>query len=519
MPDYSDPITSTPSAPEPIPFHPLQESPAPALDLESLMASLPQEPEPEPPQTPPLTADELPQEAKETSKPTPPPPSDIPSNVPTLVSPPHRPKVNRKFIFAGIAAFLIIVLLPLGMFLVNQRQNIGKKAAVGDCWGECHDGQEVEVCCTGSDEEGTCYSWDSHDTGNTCGDGGGDQGGEPTQEPAPPDTLINACDHQDCDTANFSPGHLICIEQWQRPDGSVYEKVGADTGEICGDSDTLLNECIRQDCDTVNFPDPGHLVCIEQWQKPDGSTYEKPGSDTGNACTTRSALQVCQDFGGGETTTCSADPNCGGNGGSCCDKDGTNYCCYGDSQTRRDGACYVGLQNRVVCSGNTITNNTQNTITLNSFSGPGTTCPFSSPDGQQTLGPGESAQASCSQLDAPGFCGVCDDSNCGGGGGQGGETTTAQCTAIFAYDTNWVRLDASALAALTAGATLRLTVTGQTSSGDFDKARFSVNGTMLPETTAKKPNSSEFFTEYIIPQGTTTFNVEAEVHHPTLGWR
>lgn len=54
------------------------------------------------------------------------------------------------------------------------------------------------------------------------------------------DILINNCVRKDCDTVNFSPGHSVCIEIWQRPDGSTYEKPGVDTGETCSSSTNCL---------------------------------------------------------------------------------------------------------------------------------------------------------------------------------------------------------------------------------------------------------------------------------------
>ena len=97
---------------------------------------------------------------------------------------------------------------------------------------------------------------------------------------------------------------------------------------------------------------------------------------------------------------------------------------------------------------------------------------------------------------------------------------TAQCLAIKAYNTSWSLLDTSKLSQLKTGDTVRFAVLGQTSSGNFEKARFRVNSTSwLPETTTKKPNTEEFYVEYTIPSGVTSFNVEAEIYHPTLGWQ
>ena len=136
----------------------------------------------------------------------------------------------------------------------------------------------------------------------------------------------------------------------------------------------------------------------------------------GQVSTPRSSEQVCNIQGGTKTSMCSADPNCGANGGTCCNKDGKNYCCYGDSATRQDGDCYAGGASGVSCSGNSITNNTGSTIKVRHFRGGAEdlTCPISSAGGSDSdLLPGQSINAgSCEQIDASGFCGVCDDSGC-----------------------------------------------------------------------------------------------------------
>ena len=92
----------------------------------------------------------------------------------------------------------------------------------------------------------------------------------------------------------------------------------------------------------------------------------------------------------------------------------------------------------------------------------------------------------------------------------------AQCLNIQAFDTSWVKI--TDLSTLKVGDKVRFTVAGQTSSGSFDRARFIINGTTRPEVTAKRPNTQEFYDEYTIPTGITTFSVNAQLHHTTLGW-
>ncbi|HEX6976937.1 MAG TPA: hypothetical protein VF185_01075 [Patescibacteria group bacterium] len=95
--------------------------------------------------------------------------------------------------------------------------------------------------------------------------------------------------------------------------------------------------------------------------------------------------------------------------------------------------------------------------------------------------------------------------------------STAQCQAVKAYDTNWNLLTTTQLSALKAGDKVRFTVTGTTTSGVFDKARFTINGTLRPEVTTTKPAATqEFYDEYTIPVGVTSFTVTAQIHHAAL---
>lgn len=100
--------------------------------------------------------------------------------------------------------------------------------------------------------------------------------------------------------------------------------------------------------------------------------------------------------------------------------------------------------------------------------------------------------------------------------GDGGPT--AQCLDIKAFDTNWNQLTTDQLKLLKSGDKVRFTVAGQASSGNFDKARFKINGVQRPEVTGKRPATEEYFDEYTIPEGITTFSISAQIHHTTLDW-
>lgn len=95
----------------------------------------------------------------------------------------------------------------------------------------------------------------------------------------------------------------------------------------------------------------------------------------------------------------------------------------------------------------------------------------------------------------------------------GGTTTTAHCGSVKAYNTSWKELTSADLSKLEAGDKVRFAAKGIASSGNFDKARFTINGTVRSEVTQKRSGTDDFYDEYTIPTGVTTFNVKAEVHH------
>jgi len=96
------------------------------------------------------------------------------------------------------------------------------------------------------------------------------------------------------------------------------------------------------------------------------------------------------------------------------------------------------------------------------------------------------------------------------------EQITALCLTIKAYDADWNRLSLSDLSSLQPGDIVRFSVSGDTSSGNFDMARFSVNSIDLGETVKVKPDAEEYYEEFTVPEDTTSFNVEAQLHHSEL---
>ncbi len=96
---------------------------------------------------------------------------------------------------------------------------------------------------------------------------------------------------------------------------------------------------------------------------------------------------------------------------------------------------------------------------------------------------------------------------------------TAQCQNIKAYSPTWALLTNAQLSVLTTGSQVNFCVAGVASAETFDRARLTINGVLQAETTTIRPSSTDFCQLYTIPAGTTTFNVTAQIHHLTLGWK
>jgi len=92
------------------------------------------------------------------------------------------------------------------------------------------------------------------------------------------------------------------------------------------------------------------------------------------------------------------------------------------------------------------------------------------------------------------------------------------CQRIKVYNSSWQEISQEQLNSLHSEDQVYFSVLGEPSSA-IDKARFRINSGEWQETTNRKEDAGEFYISYIIPSGVTNFKVEAEVHHPTLGWR
>lgn len=135
-----------------------------------------------------------------------------------------------------------------------------------------------------------------------------------------------------------------------------------------------------------------------------------------------------------------------------------------------------------------------------------TASPENSPTASPTASPSSSASPTASAIASPTASAI----------GTPITTVSARCSEIKVYDEEWIQLSSEELSQLSSGDIIRLSVIGETDSGSFDKARFTVNGIQRAEVKQQKPGTTEFYDEYVIPEETVDFEVDAEVHHVEL---
>lgn len=95
---------------------------------------------------------------------------------------------------------------------------------------------------------------------------------------------------------------------------------------------------------------------------------------------------------------------------------------------------------------------------------------------------------------------------------------TAQCVNIKAFDEEWNPLTIQDISTFQPGDTIRFSIAGQATEGEFLGARFSINGETRDPVTQLRPNTNEFYDEYILPEDVTSFNVTVELLHSEAGW-
>lgn len=549
--DIPPPPSGTPAAPSPpLPPMPGEEPETPGPEKPKQEPPAPEE-EPEEPgggDGPAVSAEDL----------------EDGTGLPPVITPPQKPKFPVKKLGGLVAVLLLLVSIPVGVFLLSRppgTQDIRELAAgPGDCgasgfagWGEdCDTGRgelvRVVICNDGRHLPNIPLRI-------SCGAGDSRSISEVKQ-----DQLINSCVKRDCDTINFSPGRYVCIEEWRRPDGNTYTKPGGVTADTCSaagsvpppdtSKDIRINECKKEECDRNNF-NPGHLICMEEWRRPDGSTYLKPGRDTGKTCGTEPITNVSTSFSctGSELdctkTNCQgvSQPDCRATGGtvrSC--SDNVVRCCYADGNCfsgqlpagspgggcRNDGGGKVtltGLKNKSVkvlrmdcpnqtsstgaCSENvkeetvTITGDSQS-FTANGGCGGHQVDVVGYCGSYAFNGPCETKAEAAQVVTAP--------------APTGGPTFSSQCLNVKTFKGSTLLTADNFDEEVDPGDTITLTVAGTTNEpGGINKARFRVNGGSWNETTTKN-DAGEFVYNFTVPSA-GTFKFEAMIHNPLLGWR
>lgn len=115
----------------------------------------------------------------------------------------------------------------------------------------------------------------------------------------------------------------------------------------------------------------------------------------------------------------------------------------------------------------------------------------------------------CTPTDVPQYANCKPDDSCE----KEPPDIVAECKNIKAFSTAGVQLDVTALSKLKAGDQVKFCATGETNQNQvpFNAARFTINGTLRPETSTPGNQPNQFCDLFTIPEGVTTFNVTAQV--------
>lgn len=419
----------------------------------------------------------------------PPPPVGVPeaSDLPPIISPPPK-KFGGKKIIATILGLLILVgALGTGVLLVKQQQDIREKAAAGDVCrsigGQCVpdnyscDGADDQIdcppekkCgrgdCTRPDcNSGNCYN-DCICIGNTPSEC---RAACPTPTP-------------NCNTGNC---YNDCICNGNTP-GECHAACPCNTGNCY--NDCICNGNTHTECSAAcrtPTPTPTQCTRVTDPRRVTGDTLTITSADI-NKC-----KAACPD---GKVWV--SKYRCNGiNLPAGCQDNGTVL--TWDAQVGNSfpvGTLTCGsVQIDAGCKNQA---NTYGSVAY-LFKSASVACTSPTPTPRGTSTPTPTRTPTPTPTPTPGL--------------------VPQCLNIKAYDTNWIQLTAEDLNKLKAGDKVLFTVAG-TPANKIDKARFKVNGTQRPEVTQKKSGTDEYYDEYTIPAGVTSFRVNAQLHHVTVGW-
>ncbi len=292
--------------------------------------------------------------------------------------------------------------------------------------------------------------------------------------------------------------------------GSCNTDAGCGAGQICTSGQCVTGSRTNGTCTGT----PGQ-VCISS------ASYCQAGCTAGSGTCTDPANSFCAKI---TSTTgaplCTAGQDCGPSstiGAQACNLPGTqtnSYCCP-VGKFIQNGACVnSGSGDNTSCGRN---------IDVNA-----PVCCSGACTGDIVCEPGVGSGRKECKTTVNGVSKWClmeaNSSWCGGTPPPGGGTPppagpSAQCQNVKAYSSTFTLLTSAQLSALAPNTAINFCVVGAATAGTFDKARFTINSVAQSETTTKRPSSQDFCQSYTVPTGVTQFNVSAQIHHATLGWK
>lgn len=90
---------------------------------------------------------------------------------------------------------------------------------------------------------------------------------------------------------------------------------------------------------------------------------------------------------------------------------------------------------------------------------------------------------------------------------------------MIIYTKDFASLSSNDIASYKSGDQIYLCASGLGTGGEFTKAVFTVNGTVRPEVTFKKPGTGFLCDLYTIPANTYSYTISAQVYNSLLGWK
>lgn len=379
---------------------------------------------------------------------------------------PKKSKV--KIILTTLVAFLLLGSVAGAVFLVRQNQDVRKQAAgclpgcCGDPCGGCPAGQDCDI------PNGAC------DSGKSC---------NPQGSGFHLDCVGNQCVNVPGTGANNCTSHDQCQTSEPTPTPTPASRSCVAEHNTCSDTNLCCSPlvCHNTICTSCgNIKDEGicwtHKDC--HWESGSCKDGATPSAGAGNC-----KIDCGADEGGVSVTASSgSETACAGAtvtavyySKSC---DGSSGGCAGQTTTQTGGLPFSANRTGPACG------SWQSDITASTSKGG--TCQAADRGLLPCATPTPTTAISC------------------------------QCDQIKAYDTSWKLLTSADLAALKAGDKVRFAVSGTTTSGTIDKSRFKINGATYKESAVKKTGTQEYYYEYTIPAGVTSFTVEAQIHHAGL---